>query len=119
MCRIRDLLDCAHSPEHTLKVWILRILSDNYHEISPNCKSTLREEKKDIKKEPWYIPSSLPQLICVFGCTDGPAPVEIEDGPAEVVVCEDGVSDRRKGYFRALAPAARVNLEVLEPIFAD
>lgn len=35
------------------------------------------------------------------------------------MVREEGVSGRREGYFRVLAPAARVNLDVLEPIFAE
>lgn len=65
------------------------------------------------------IPSSFSQLICVFGCTDGPLPVDIDGGPAEVVVCEEGGSDRREGYLRAPTPAARVILEAFEPIFTN
>lgn len=114
MCSIQDLLllDCTHSPKHALEVRILRILSNSCCEINYTY-------HRNIPKNNYGIPSSFPQLICVFGYTDGPTPVEIGGGPAEVVVCEGGISGKREGYLRAPTPAARVNLEILEPIFAD
>ena len=55
---------------------------------------------------------------CVGGCTVGPTPVDIDDGPAEVVACEDGFGGCscgiRVGYRRTtLEPAI---FEVLPPI---
>lgn len=93
---------------------------------SGSCESCLIAAVKSItrtieiyQKNNYGIPSSFSQLICAFGCTDGPTPVEIDDGPADVVVCEGGISGKREGYLRAPTPATRVNLEILEPIFAD
>jgi hypothetical protein len=57
------------------------------------------------------------ELAYVSGCTEGPLPTEIEDGPVEVVVCDEGRSGIRVGYFRAQAGAAAfVIFEALEPI---
>lgn len=57
------------------------------------------------------------ELAYVSGCTAGPLPTEIEDGPFEEVVCDEGRSGIRVGYFRAPAGvAAFVIFEALEPI---